>query len=70
MPLTKAEERLVKLSKKYEAMSGKQGLLYTTSPTPRQKRYVFGSGRTCLSIDEAIKHILALINKEADRQKG
>lgn len=47
------------LSDKYEKLTGKQGLLYVSRPSPNTIRYVFPD-RVCISESEALDYMQSL----------
>jgi hypothetical protein len=60
------DQQIFDLSAVYEAWTGKQGLLYISSPGGGKDKYVFGSasggGHVCLGREEALTHITGLVN--------
>lgn len=55
------DQQIYDASAAYEALTGKQGLLYISSPGSGKDRYVFGGGHVCLGREEALTHILGLL---------
>lgn len=60
------DQQIFDLSAVYEAWTGKQGLMYISSPGGGKDRYVFGSasggGHVCLGREEALAHITTMVN--------
>lgn len=60
------DQQIFDLSAVYEAWTGKQGLMYISSPSGGKDRYVFGSvsggGHVCLGREEALTHIMGLVD--------
>lgn len=57
--MTKAEDAIKQiraLSDEYERLTGEQGYVYTTVPTPSTLKVVFGD-KVCLGYAEALAHI-------------
>lgn len=47
----------------YEFLTGRQGLLYISAPGQGADRYVFGAGHTALGREEALTHVLGLLEE-------
>lgn len=54
------DQPIANLSHIYEQVTGKQGLMYISSPGSGADRYVFGEGKVCLGRAEALSHATAL----------
>jgi hypothetical protein len=66
--MSQIEDQIRQLSKEYEALTGKQGLLYISRPSPSEPtRYVFGGDLGVrLGPSRALGAIAAAVSKARD----